>query len=188
MLKLSVLLVLMGDEGGVGRRHRGGLHDLRPVEEKEQQKDAHHGKDGVDEDALEEVGDHHRDLAAEEGEGEGDGQQEGHDGGVDEVKAHAEVDDVLRETAVVLEEAAADGRENAEVDNAGNTTHDAGVDSEGAAVAHLEELGHRHGTGLAEAILHPAGGGDDDADGQHHHVPPGGGEAGLVVHFETATC
>ena len=63
------------DEGGVGRRHRGGLHDLRPVEEKEQQKDAHHGKDGVDEDALEEVGDHHRDLAAEEGEGEGDGQR-----------------------------------------------------------------------------------------------------------------
>ena len=55
-----------------------------------------------------------------------------------------------------------------------------------AAVAHLEELGHGQGAGLAEAVEDPTGDADPDEDDGVDHLPPAEVEARDVVHLEHA--
>ena len=172
------------DQRSVGGGRRQGLEDLAPVD-LDHQVDDDDDEDGVDEDALEEVGDHDRDLAAGEDEVERDPEEDDHDQG-ERRDLEAEDADRLRQAAEVDEEAGADGREDAEVDDARDEGQGPGEDAEGPAVADLEELGHGQAAGLPEAVEDPARDADADDDDGHDHLPPAHVEAGDVVHLEHA--
>ena len=168
----------------VGARRNGGKQVVPPGKAAEEE-----GDDGevdrVAEDALDAVGDHDGDLAAGAGDGAGEGERGEHqrrEGG----PLGAEESEGDGQTEEVHQEARADGRENAVVEDAVEGLDEGRRDAEGAAVAHLEELAHRHRAGLAESVVGEADESEDHADGGEDGAPEAIGEAAVVVGLQVA--
>jgi len=175
-----------GVEGVDLRVPRGRLRkhfaNVAPTHQK-QQIDGQDQKHEVGEGPLDEVGDHHRNLAADKNEIDRGGQQDRHQGGEQGQRQAAKLPG-FGQAQVVDEEMGADGGEDAEVDQSSAKSHGAGEDAEAAAVTVLEKLGEGQSAGAAETVVHPAADGHDHLDQGHAQAPPAEGEPRLVTHLQ----
>ena len=136
--------------------------------------------DRVVEEPLDAVGHHDRDLAAgardeaREREGEDHQRREGRNLPPEDVVGDGQPQEIH-------EEARADRREDGVVENAVERLDERGRGAEAAAVAHLEELAHRHRPRLPEPVVAEAGEPQEHADGGDDRAPEAVGEAAVVV-------
>ena len=161
---------------GQSRRDRAPVENSQQIEEQNQEGDVAEGP-------LAEVGDHDRDLSAEDREDHAERQKEqqqkyiGADG-------EAEKAELLRQSAEVDEETGRYRRKNAVVQHSGQPRHETGEYPEFPAVAFLEKLGDGQHARLPQPVTDPAGGGQRQRHEAHDERPPDRGKTGLVIELE----
>ena len=180
---------------------RGQFPDIERIEKAHPLRPAHHRfldfgqreevEDGDDdnrvneitEQPLDAVGDHRRQLAAQQHDNQGKRKETGHQQ-AEYRPVHAEKLDIIRQLAVVHQETAADRRKQRVIQQTGQEGQETGQNPEAARMAHFKELGHRHGPRLPVAVNDEPGQGQKQRDDGAELSPEIQRITGFVIVFE----